>query len=337
MARAGWNVALIDDGRTPPETGETLPSAAKPILEYLGVREQFGRLGSLQSSGTVGRWGVERVEHVGLESPYGHGWIVPKGAFAKMLRDQAARVGATLIHDSVASVCVGGLFSVSSANRNVEARVLVDATGRGAFVARQLGARHDISDKLLAVVSHMRTASLASGWSGIESTDAGWCYAASLPGGGLALTRYTDKAHLHIADPPNELLAGILALTGATVSLEELGSDRRTLEGLGSDRRTLVAASSTTRPTSGPHWAAVGDAACAFDPLASTGLLMALRTGVRAASALSADLTGDPYPLVEYDAMVSQTVAAYCRRRSQIYASAAAHHRTDFWQRRSRI
>ncbi|WP_051966410.1 LodA/GoxA family CTQ-dependent oxidase [Kitasatospora mediocidica] len=50
----------------------------------------------------------------------------------------------------------------------------------------------------------------------------------------------------------------------------------------------------------GDGWLAVGDAATAFDPISSQGILTALHTGLTGALALHAHLTGDPTALPSY-------------------------------------
>jgi hypothetical protein len=68
----------------------------------------------------------------------------------------------------------------------------------------------------------------------------------------------------------------------------------------------------------GSGWVAVGDAATAFDPLSSQGILNALYTGLRAGQALDCVLSGEGgAALSEFTAGLEAVHAAYCGRGFQ--------------------
>ena len=63
----------------------------------------------------------------------------------------------------------------------------------------------------------------------------------------------------------------------------------------------------------GAGWLAVGDAALAFDPLSSQGLLTALFTGMEAGNALHAHLSGDADAVGRYGLRLATIYEAYLR------------------------
>src|SRR4029434_4989904 len=65
--------------------------------------------------------------------------------------------------------------------------------------------------------------------------------------------------------------------------------------------RVVAANSSRLDSVSGHGWLAVGDAAMAFDPLSSQGLMHALASGMRAGEALHSCLAGEAAAMGEYD------------------------------------
>src|SRR5439155_14390684 len=69
----------------------------------------------------------------------------------------------------------------------------------------------------------------------------------------------------------------------------------------------------------GPGWAAVGDAATAWDPLSSQGIATALAGGFRAGMAAAAAVVGDPSPLTEYVDWAEATWADYVRQHRYYY------------------
>jgi flavin-dependent dehydrogenase len=103
-------------------------------------------------------WGSaqpQRSSH--LTSPYGCGWHVDRAAFDGMLADAVAEAGAQV---RLGTACTGvervaGGWSLTLVERRrtsaIDARVVVDATGRGARVGRYLGARRVVFDRLVGL------------------------------------------------------------------------------------------------------------------------------------------------------------------------------------------
>jgi flavin-dependent dehydrogenase len=169
--------------------------------------------------------------------------------------------------------------------RTLHAQFLVDATGRAAWLARWMGQLPHRHDCLIGihglVVAPDRTREISHAlW--IEASENGWWYSAPLRSDDLVVVYMTDA----------DLLAGHSGGPNA-VWRQRLREAPRTLErlrGLDLPAKVRVAPAQSQRLARvfGRGWAAVGDAACAFDPLSPSGIRKALEDGVRAASAVAA-------------------------------------------------
>lgn len=339
LARAGWRVALVDRPTTFVESGEILSGEAQPHLEYLGIWTEFLALGALPLNEVDSRWGGVRVERPLVFSPYGNDWIVPKGRLMALVRDAALRAGAVHYRDDAMCLHTQKLPSGVMANHNsapaaakyrvklartgieLTARAVIDATGRSAWIGRQLGARRTVWDPLAAAIwqrppaptplDGARGAAPSFGQSFVQSHNHGWWYGATLPDGGYAVAGYFY--------PERGLKFAQQLKTWSPCDLPGMPAGSF----LGAQPTWHVsAASSYLTPCAGDAWVAIGDAACAFDPLASAGMLVALRTGARAAHALSNALCGQVDAMSDYCGMVSELVHQYAMRRRSVYAGA---------------
>jgi flavin-dependent dehydrogenase len=220
------------------------------------------------------------------------------------------------------------------------ARVLIDATGRRAQVARALGAQRMLFDRLVGV---------AVNWAGVEAAEQGhllveaaregWWYSAPLPGG----TQHAADAMVAMLMTDSDL-CGRLRLTVAELWQAILQSTRATRQRLGPAHRISTpqvhcAYSQRLRrdgaSDAGP-WLAVGDATLSVDPISGSGVLRALRTARAAADAVS-ELFARPHAwkgmLAAYEAERDKECTNYLFERAQYYA-AEQRFDTPFWRRR---
>ena len=84
----------------------------------------------------------------------------------------------------------------------------------------------------------------------------------------------------------------------------------------------------------GDGWIAVGDAASMVDPLSSTGVLKALRSGAEAADRIAEYLAGDTSALGHYENSIRSDFRTYLGARWRQYAIEARWPREPFWARR---
>ncbi|MYW03003.1 oxidoreductase, partial [Streptomyces sp. SID3343] len=162
----------------------------------------------------------------------------------------------------------------------------------------------------------------------VEAGADGWWYTALLPAGRRLIAHFTD-ADLPAARPTDP--ARFRDLVAATTHV----AARAARHPFPSDLvlRRAPAHGAHLDPACGDGWIAVGDAAAAFDPLSSQGILTALYTGLTAGHTVDECLRGTPAGNAYRD-RIAAVVTAYRRNRRHAYATERRWPNHPFWQRR---
>jgi flavin-dependent dehydrogenase len=333
----GLSVALVEaTDYAEPRVGETLPPPAASLLRHLGVWDAYAAQGHRAAYGTAAAWGEARPrENDFFFQPHGVGWHLDRGAFDGMLADQAASQGvrvlrATRVLDAARGD--GGWRLALSGGDELRARLLVDATGAGAVLARrQGGARLVVHDRLAGFVRFFRQPpGSGAPHTLVEAFADGWWYTAPLPDGRRVVACMTDSdlargLRLDQDAPWRDLLDA--TAPGVRASLNHAVQD--------GDPVVRAARSRRLEPAAGNDWIAVGDAASTFDPLSSQGILKALRSGIFAAYAAGDLLAkGDDAGMHRYRAFVRREFDGYLRTRAAFYVSEGRWPEREFWRRR---
>jgi flavin-dependent dehydrogenase len=221
----------------------------------------------------------------------------------------------TIVHDGV--------------GRTVEASVVIDATGRNASFATRQGAGRVVDDRLAGVaVSFAAPNDVCDTTTLVEAQEDGWWYSAAIPGGRVIVAWMSD-ADLIRRDglkEPSRWLERLRASRETSARLERC--EPQWPAGVWSARSQRLAG------VCGDRWIAVGDAASAFDPLSSAGVLKALYTGKIGAFAVLDLLRGEPAGFARYRAHVEREYARYLETRSWFYAQEQRWPGAEFWRRR---
>lgn len=287
--------------------GETFTGSIRAPLCSLGAWETFEKAGHRQGYEQDSAWGGEPLARSSMIHPHGHLWHVNRLRFDQDLRETVlGRAGDILLpYQKLESVTRGfDNWHVAIDGGIVEAKFLVDATGRARVLSRRLNAKVEAHDRLLGLVAEVsREETNAEVRSMIiEAVAFGWWYAAPTPKGHvLALFTDSDLA-------PPEL--------------------RRRL-------RPVAANSVFTHMERGQRWLPVGDACASHDPLCGWGVHRALTNGLRAADAIDAFLAQDDWSEIE-------GYRHHCRQQYKSYLEGLAHRyqmdqrwaSAPFWQRR---
>lgn len=354
LARAGISTALIESLSDEDETasadwkiGEGLPPLARPLLQRHGLWERFLAAGHLPSYGNCAAWGGEQMlDHSFIFDPHGHGWHLNRRRFDQMLREQAAAAGALCYRGApVANARRAAehwqleLASSSAwAGRGrLEARFVVDASGRSSWFARRQGARRVNEDGLVALVALLAPADDlpvaepdCDSLTMVEAAADGWWYASLLAGGDLVVA-YLSDGDLAATKAARDV-AGWLRLLEQTKYLASRVA--RHCYRVRRGPRIVSANSSRLDRVMGEGWVAVGDAALAYDPLSSQGILAALETGAQAAEAIQACLQGDGSALETYTQNINQHWKIYLDSLRFFYGQERRWPASPFWQRR---
>jgi flavin-dependent dehydrogenase len=84
----------------------------------------------------------------------------------------------------------------------------------------------------------------------------------------------------------------------------------------------------------GSNWVAVGDAACACDPIAAQGIHKALFDGLASAAAIADHLKGAADAFDAYQASVAGRFREYLRSRDYFYHLERRWRASPFWRNR---
>jgi flavin-dependent dehydrogenase len=320
--------------------GETIGPGATPLLRYLGVDERILEGEHCRAPSVAAAWGSEQVfTQDFLFAGRGDGWQLDRSRFDAMLA-AAAREAGTTVHTRtrVCEIARGadGVWRLSAESADgvpvtLNARFLIDASGRTATIARGQGTELEPIDRLVGVVGYVGFDNGYRGDEGatlVESVPEGWWYSTRLPGDTLAVALMSDA----------DLIRPIEAQSvgGWAELLSKAPHTRvRVVGGRRPPRLfTRTASSHLLRPAGGEGWLAAGDALSAFDPLSSMGIGHSLASGAHAARAAEASLRGDVDPTTEYITNSVKHFAEFLEIRTRYYQMERRWSDMPFWRRR---
>ena len=331
-------VAMVEEsGYAGVRVGETVGPGILALLDYLGAGDAFRADPHLPAYGHHAAWGgPRRVVRDFFFTGRGNGWHLDRARFDRGLADHVRAAGGTVMAPARAAGIRGapGDWHVAVAERGgetreVDARFVIDATGKRASLARRLGARREVHDRLVGVTSW---------WAGeggdraqvtlVEAVPCGWWYSAVLPDGRMVAALMTDVEMVRAR--------GLHRPGALAEALAEAPETAARLAGLRLCGGPVVrpAQSQLLRPASSAGWIAAGDAAASFDPLSSMGIGHALSSGIEAARVAHASLEMGGDAGDGYSAAVEQTFARYLALRDAHYAAERRWSDAPFWAAR---
>lgn len=326
-------VVLIDREAVPrPRIGESLIPAARRLLSDMRILGAFEQMGHAPYFGNRSHWGGAGVQETDfLRDPDGPGWHLDRRGFEVFLRQAAVTRGARLVTPARLRRVQrsGDVWSLDVTGAPpIAARLLVDAGGRSAPLARRLGAARIRGDRLISCWvrgTSAREDPTSAGFSLVESAPGGWWYTAPLARGGRVLALQTDP---DLAPASRRLVEMACDLPGIGPVLARTG-----FEAITAPERT-AAHSAHLEPAHGPGWLAVGDAALSFDPLSSRGLFNALYTAMTGAMACDEALSGIAADFAAYGGDLARIRASYTRHLELVYGAERRWATHLFWARR---
>jgi flavin-dependent dehydrogenase len=340
LAQKGRKVLLIERQSGPSERiGETLPPAGESLIRQMKLFEAFEAQRHTRSTTIRSSWRSDNLQETDYSfHPLGFWWHLDRRDFDTMLLKETERSGVDVRRAAniveLSRINSQGVWQmrIQSASQcgTVEARFLIDATGRASFVARRLGVQRRRIDRLVAVVGVVE---VRHGTTGdtidsalIEPAEYGWWYIGPTMGSWRVATLFTDA----------DLLKGKSILNSWFSQYQSTIHERKELSPCEPQRtlKVYVADSSLLATCSGEGWLAVGDAAAGRDPLSSSGLLYALESGSFSSIAADEFLDGNRQSVVDYDHKVKQNFAEYVADRNRYYSLVSRWPDSCFWQRR---
>ncbi|KUN16321.1 FAD-binding protein [Streptomyces corchorusii] len=346
LAHQGHQVRVLERERFPRyHVGESLLPSLLPVLDVLGARETVEAHGFIRKTGAFYGWGGQEWS-LGFDEPgrpAAYSFQVIRSEFDQLLLEHARAQGADVREEARAQRVdfeagggrgpAGRAVEATWAGRGTAAgrvrfRYLVDASGRAGLLAtRHLRTRrvHD-AFRNVATWSYWRGAAplvaAPSGAIGVFSLpNDGWLWAIPLHDGTLSVGLVTDKrsfAHARRAAGGSlqtlydEAIARCPLLAGMLTSARQVAP-----------LKTESDYSYVSEAFSGPGWFLAGDAACFLDPLLSTGVHLAMYSGLLAAASINSMLVGD----VDEDAAHAFYQSAYQHAYERLLILVSAFYR----------
>jgi flavin-dependent dehydrogenase len=320
--------------------GETLAPGGRQLLEGLGCWERVRAAGAVESHGTIACWGGDApYENEFLFSARGSAWHLDRAGFDGALLDTVAAAGVEVRRGprfTAASREPDGTWALTLAHgaaRDIlRAAVVIDATGRAAAFASRAGAQRAVDDELIGVAVMLRFDGADSARDTrtlVEAQRDGWWYSAAIPGDRVVVAWMSDADLVRHDDlkEPQRWLDHVRATQFTRARIDACTPEWPV--------RIWSARSQRLRDVCGEGWIAIGDAASAFDPLSSAGVVKALYSGKLGAFAVLDLLGGVASGFDRYRQYVEREYAEYLTTRSHFYGREHRWRDSAFWTRRA--
>ena len=335
VAEQGFRVALLEREKSPPfKVGESLVPYTYGTFERLGIVERlkksrFQRKHSVQFFSGSGRssapfYFAETDPHERSTT-----WQVRRSEFDALLLENAVERGVQLRQGvQVQDILFDGEQAVGVRAQagdglavEIPARVVVDATGRSALIARKLG--------LKVAEPHLQKVSIFSHFRG-ALRDPGIDEGATL----VMHTRNRDSWFWYIPLADDLVSVGVVGDLEtlmrqpgeAQARFEEEIRNCPALEGRLAAAEQVIPVrvvqdfSYCAERIAGDGWVLVGDAFAFLDPIYSTGVLLALKSGELAADTIGRCLREDDLSGAALGSFAEEFIAGVRAFRKLVYA-----------------
>jgi len=325
LAQRGHSVVLFERDTFPRfHIGESLLSTANEAFAVLGVA------GTMAAASFPEKWGARLITHDGrsgrtvdfcmvTEVQRPQTYQVPRGEFDRILMDRARQVGVDVREAHRVTDCDfapdGAAIEFTTADgksSRVRVRALVDATGRSGLIARKYSLRSD-EPRLanVAVFSHYTGVPRLDDHRPndiriVAREDSGWFWLIPITSELMSVGVVLPK-NLLLRMPAatnEERLAQAIADTPAVARLMR-DAHREWPVRVEKDFSYSAAA------YAGDRWLLAGDAGSFLDPVFSTGVSIAMESGIEAAAELDRALRRNDFS--------ARRFAAFSRRQRRRY------------------
>jgi len=345
LARAGRRVVLFERDQFPRfHIGESLLASVNDALHAIGADDL------VRAAGFPQKWGATFMLADGSNERYAdfaiapdvrvpQTWQVPRATFDHLLLRHASASGADVRErHHVQEVAFDGdgvtlgVQGPDDTRRQVRAKAIVDASGRSGLLSRKFHLRVD-EPRLanVAVFSHYAGVPRPSGRRAgdiriIARPDLGWFWmipiSEALMSVGVVLPQTAFKAVRHLE--PTALLDGMIAKTPAVARLLVRATREWPV-------RVEKDFSFSSRAYAGDRWVLVGDAGSFLDPVFSTGVAIALESGLEGAQAVEGGLAAGDLSAGRFDRFARRQRSRYLSFRRFVLAFYTAEFRDLFF------
>lgn len=298
LASRGHSVVVLEGERFPRfHIGESLLPLGDKVFRELGVAEKVKRAGFVQKFGAqlLTSDGGHRVlfdfrqgSHV--TPPWS--FQVHRAEFDQLLLDHAVESGAQLVIGRATAVRLASdrvevhYRGAGGDAGSVQAQVVVDASGRTGVVAKHQGVRIvDPELQKAAIYAHYRGVPVDAGDRAgdtriVSLPKLGWFWFIPLKDGVMSVGAVLDMRDYQTRKKGDPAAIFAESMAAAPAAARLLATAERC-----SEFAVESGFSYRARQYCGDRWFLAGDAGSFLDPVFSTGVLMALRSGLEAADA----------------------------------------------------
>lgn len=325
LAQLGHSAAVLEKAAFPrPHTGESLAPDILGVLDALGVRGSVERQGFLRPDAALVRWGAETAVRP-TDVP---GFQVDRAGFDLLLLREAAAAGARIVQpcgplriewDPRAA------WKIESSSGTVQARYLVDATGRR---GRLGGRKRRVSRPLFALYAYWKDTGVRGPETRVEAGESTWYWGAPLPDGSFNATVFLAPGSIG-----EDREARYERLLQRSVLLKGCVAGRRLGRVLCCD-----ASSYCDEEPVGESVLKIGEANYSIDPLSSQGVRAAMGSAVHGAIVLNTMLRRPDSAATAcrfYRARQQEAVELHRLWAGRHYAGPARIYGTAFWRSRA--
>ena len=349
LASWGHSVRLLTKTVATRSLGESLPPSCRKLFDLLEVTAAIDAAGFLRSTGNTVWWGEQGTR----TAPFADGstglQVVRHDLDAVLLR-LAASSGARVQTDALvrgvqlapAGSCPGPAgamvhYSTATGTRSLEARFVLDCSGRAGVIARRGFRRREPGRTTLALAAVWAR---PTGWdledethTLVESYGDGWAWSVPVTPTRRYVTLMVDPRVTDL-DRGHAVAACYDAELDKTAALRSmLNGATRVTSPWGCDASVYRA-----RTYGGPGVLLVGDAGSFIDPLSSYGVKKALASAWLAAVVTHTSLSDTSLAGVALDLFNEREREihdALARQSTQFFATAAERHLHPFWSGRA--
>ena len=351
LSRGGHRVLVIEREQFPRfHIGESQLPWINEVLEKIGAEH------SVAAEGFVKKWGASFTTASGktnqyadfsqaCEVPRSQTYQVPRARFDQVLLQHAARCGARVLQRHVARNATFDTDGVTvthagadGTEKSVRVAAIVDASGRSGFLAKRFSERR--TDPLLKNISVHRQyygiprdeGRRAGDIRMVTRPDGGWFWFIPMTntivsvGAVVPQTVYGARAK----STPGEMLAYFLAETPAAARLVAHATPM-------TPARFEAGYSYLHSRHAGDRFVVAGDAGAFLDPIFSTGVLLAMQSGIEAAEAISKGLRDGDLRARRFVAYERRLVRRYRHFRRFVIGFYDPAFRSLFFSRSSRF
>ncbi|NUP49468.1 MAG: FAD-dependent oxidoreductase [Catenulispora sp.] len=309
LAKNGVSVMLLERETFPRyHIGESITYSCRGVLDYVGALEKIEARGYTRKTGVLLRWGQELDWAIDWTAQFGpdvRSWQVDRSDFDKVLLDHAADCGAEIVQQAQVKRVVfedGRAVGVQwsgpgdSEPKITTADVVIDASGRAGLISAQ-----HFRDRRATEI--FRNVAIWGYWDGGEllpdspagainviSSPEGWYWVIPLSGDRFSVGFVTHKSVFTERRKDYASLDDMLAaLVQESPTVRDAMAGGKVRPGARVEQDFSYAADSFC----GPGHFLVGDAACFLDPLLSTGVHLAVYSGLLSAASVLSIQNGD--------------------------------------------